>query len=265
MHGPCGPAFPDAPCMRGRLTCKKYFPKDYCEQTYIDDAGYVHYRRRDVRVSQLRQNVSLDNGYVVPYNRRLCMAFYAHINVECCGWTMLIKYLFKYISKGTDRIVARIVRGTSALQQASTSTTFAASSSTHQPAVIDEIKNFVDARYVGPHEACWRIFGFDIHSRDPAVQILSVHLENMQHVSFRARQTLQSVVDNPGTHRTTLTEWLRFNECFTIGRHLTYLEFPSEFVWSKKDKQWFPRRNTNKPSIGRMTYVHPTCGDLFYQ
>ena len=74
MHGPCGPAFPDAPFMCGHSTCKKYFPKDYCQQTYIDDAGYVHYRRRDVHVNRLQQNMCLDNGYVVPYNRALCMA-----------------------------------------------------------------------------------------------------------------------------------------------------------------------------------------------
>lgn len=265
IHGPCGPAFPDAPCMRGRSTCKKYFPKDYCQQTYIDDVGYVHYRRRDVPMNCTRHSVQMDNGYVVPYNRALCMAFYAHINVECCSWTMLIKYLFKYISKGTDRIIARIVRNKTALEQAGPSTVVPNSSNTQSPTVVDEIKNFVDARYIGPHEACWRIFGFDIHSREPAVQILSVHLEGMQHVTLRERQSLQSVVDNPGAHRTTLTEWLKFNEWSAVGRHLTYLQFPSEFVWSKKDKQWFPRRNKNKPSIGRMAYVHPSSGELFYQ
>lgn len=107
VHGPCKGAFPNAPCMLNRSTCKKLFPKEYCAATFIDKAGYVHYRRRDVRLDALRHNVRLDNAYVVPYSRELCMAFYAHINVEYCGWAMLIKYLFKYISKGTDRILAR--------------------------------------------------------------------------------------------------------------------------------------------------------------
>nr|GEU35836.1 DNA helicase PIF1, ATP-dependent [Tanacetum cinerariifolium] len=62
---------------------------------------------------------------------------------------------------------------------------------------IDEIKNFVEARYIGPHEACWRILDFPIHYRDPAVQILVVHLENMQRITFRSKDNLQSVVNNP--------------------------------------------------------------------
>ena len=110
MHGPCGRANPNAPCTVGRDGCKKQFPKDYCQDTYTDSKGYVHYRRRDIGLGTYRRGIRLDNGYVVPYNRLLCMTFYAHINVEYCGWTMLIKYLFKYISKGTDRIIARVVR-----------------------------------------------------------------------------------------------------------------------------------------------------------
>lgn len=136
---------------------------------------------------------------------------------------MLIKYLFKYISKGTDRIIARITRTDTALAQATNVGATPGTSSASNRLVVDEIKNFMDCRYIGPHEACWRILGFDIHSREPAVQILSVHPENMQQISFRSGQTLQSVVDNPGARRTTLTEWLEFNRCYTIGRHLTYL------------------------------------------
>ena len=81
VHGPCGNAALEAPCMRGRATCKKFFPKPYCPNTYINKSGYVKYRRRDVDIQGTRHNVKLDNGYVVPYNRSLCMAFYYHINV----------------------------------------------------------------------------------------------------------------------------------------------------------------------------------------
>ena len=141
MHGPCGLVNTSAPCMRNSDVCTKNFPKPFCLETFIDQKGYVHYCRRDSGITTMRQNVSLDNGCVVPYNRSLCMRFYAHINVEYCEWSMLIKYLFKYISKGTDRVVAHITR-TLGSTGASTSRT-----SLH----VDEIRNFQDARFIGPH------------------------------------------------------------------------------------------------------------------
>ncbi|XP_071699127.1 uncharacterized protein [Rutidosis leptorrhynchoides] len=232
MHGPCGSVNRDAPCMQNietsssssynkNVMCAKKFPKPYNERTYFDKDGYVHYRRRDTGISVDKGICRLDNGYVVPYNRVLCLRFHAHINVEWCGWTMLIKYIFKYISKGTDRIAAHIPRPIGN----------ASSSDAQQPSNIDEIQNFVDARFICAHEASWRIFNFQIHFREPAVQILSVHLENI---------------------------------CSTDGRHLTYLDFPLEFVWVLNEKRWKRRFNLNKPSIGRLSYMHPAFGEVFF-
>ncbi|GJZ07059.1 DNA helicase [Tanacetum coccineum] len=64
--------------------------------------------------------------------------------------------------------------------------------------------------------------------------------------------------------KTTLTEWYVYNNQNTDGRHLTYLDFPSESVWSPKTKSWHRRVIRTKKSIGRLTYVHPNSGDLFY-
>ncbi|GJS70163.1 DNA helicase [Tanacetum coccineum] len=255
IHGPCGAVNMNASCMKDGRTCNRHFPKAYCDKTYIDKDGFVHYRRRDDGIETQRQNVWLDNRYVVPYNRTLCMRYYAHINVEYCGWTMLIKYLFKYISKGTDRVVANVTKPVAAV--ASTSNT---------PSIhVDEIKNYVEARYIGPHEACWRILDFPIHYRNPPVQTLAVHLENMQQITFRSKDNLESVVNNPVKKKTTLTEWLEYNKYNTDGRHLTYLNFPSEYTWHVSDKYWQRRRYLNKFCIGRLTYVHPAAGDLFYE
>ncbi|GKC13833.1 hypothetical protein Tco_1010615 [Tanacetum coccineum] len=187
MHGPCGYANKNASCMKDGNKCNRNFPKPYCNATYIDKDGFVHYRRRDTNIDIERQEVRLDNSYVVPFNRALCMRFYAHINVEYCGWTMLIKYLFKYISKGTDRVVANITTPIGATT----------STSNTQSIHIDEIKNFVEGRYIGPHEACWRILKFPIHYRDPVVLTLAMHLENMQQIRFTSKDNLQAIVDNP--------------------------------------------------------------------
>lgn len=265
MHGPCGAAFPNAPCAKSNGGCKKHFPKDYCSATYVDKNGYVHYRRKDLGATAVRQGVQLDNSNVVPYNLQLCLVFYAHINIEYCGWTMLIKYLFKYISKGIDRIIARVARPIGGPRVASTLGGRQGSALESQNICVDEIKNFIDAQFIGPHEACWRIFNFNIHHRQSAFQILVVHLENMQRLTFKAGQRLQSIVNNPHYKKTTLTKWLEFNKHFTFARHLTYLNFPREFLWKKTDREWTPRVNKQLPSIGRLTYIHPGLGDLYNQ
>ncbi|GJX77591.1 DNA helicase [Tanacetum coccineum] len=78
------------------------------------------------------------------------------------------------------------------------------------------------------------------------------------------KDRLDTVVVNTHSKKTILTEWLHYNEWNTDARHLTYLDFPSEFVWNPNGKYW-SRRQRHKSSIGRLTYVHPASGDLFYQ
>ena len=252
MHGPCGAANLNAPCMDG-ANCTKNFPKRYNTETFFDTYGHVHYKRRQTQVSTIKREMKLDNTYVVPYNRDLCLAFQAHINVEYCGWSMLIKYLFKYISKGTDRIFAKVAR----------SIGDPSASSSNQVPCIDEIQNFQDGRFICPHEAMWRILNFKIHVREPAVQILSVHLQNMQQIIFRDSDDLESVVNRRDRKVTTLTEWFAYNADNEDGRHLTYLEFPEHFVWYRDQKIWKPRK-TMQSSIGRLAYIHPSLGELFY-
>ncbi|GJU24313.1 DNA helicase [Tanacetum coccineum] len=65
IHDPCGEICPTAACMKNSSRCTKHFPKEYCHNTYIDAAGFVHYRRRDTRITTTKQNVELDNGYSI--------------------------------------------------------------------------------------------------------------------------------------------------------------------------------------------------------
>nr|GEV37526.1 DNA helicase [Tanacetum cinerariifolium] len=108
MHGPCGAVSLKAPFMKGEK-CIKKFPKKFNQKTFFDENGHVHYRRRDASVSATRNEFQLNNSYFFD-NRYLLLAFRAHINVEYGGWSMLIKYLFKYISKGTYIVFTRVAR-----------------------------------------------------------------------------------------------------------------------------------------------------------
>lgn len=105
MHGPCGAARPNSPCMVDN-NCTKHFPKHFVCETIIDDQGFLTYRRREDGRFVLKNSVELDNQYVVPYNIDLLVKYRLHLNVEWCNRSKAIKYLFKYINKGTDRVTA---------------------------------------------------------------------------------------------------------------------------------------------------------------
>ncbi|XP_019086331.1 PREDICTED: uncharacterized protein LOC109126890 [Camelina sativa] len=107
IHCPCGPMNKDSVCMNNGK-CTKFFPKPYMDNTIVDDASYPIYRRRnDGRVVEKRV-FQYDNSYVIPYNCDLSLRFRAHINVEWCNQTCLVKHLFKYITKGPDYVRANV-------------------------------------------------------------------------------------------------------------------------------------------------------------
>jgi len=108
VHGPCGELNKKCACMKNNR-CSKFFPKGYEASTVVGEDGFGHYRRGPEAANFVeRYGIRLDNGWVVPYNLALLKRFRAHINVEWCNKTHLIKYLFKYITKGPDRARAVI-------------------------------------------------------------------------------------------------------------------------------------------------------------
>ncbi|KAB2622252.1 hypothetical protein D8674_024434 [Pyrus ussuriensis x Pyrus communis] len=60
-----------------------------------------------------------------------------------------------------------------------------------------------------------------------------------------------------------LTSWFEINKFFPEARTLTYAELPSKFLWESRHKIWKPRKRKGG-SIGRMAYVHPASGELYY-
>jgi hypothetical protein len=108
MHGPCGAAFPNAPCMEDGK-CKKY-PCKFQFETMTDGNEYPIYRCRDKGCTILVHGVELDNRWVVPHNVYLSTKYDAHINVEIYNNIRVVKYLFKYIYKRHDRATIEISR-----------------------------------------------------------------------------------------------------------------------------------------------------------
>ena len=105
--------------------------------------GYPLYHRKDNGRTVRVQCVDVDNRWVVPYNPYLSRKYSAHINVEVCMSVKSIKYLYKYVYKGHD--CARI--------------------EFNEVYNHDEIKTFVDARYVIATQAAWRLLKFRMHQQ----------------------------------------------------------------------------------------------------
>ncbi|XP_012833445.1 PREDICTED: uncharacterized protein LOC105954317 [Erythranthe guttata] len=246
IHGPCGHANLNSPCMKDGV-CTKRFPKKFVQRTEADPDGYPVYRRRDDGRTVRKKNTILDNGFVVPYNRVLLSKYRAHINIELCNQSKSIKYLFKYVNKGDDRVTA---------------TFFQPPSTDADPAVRDEIKMYYDCRYLSACEAMWRIFAFEIHYRDPPVIRLSFHLPDNQPLVFNENQSLKRVLERTTARQTMFLAWFEANKTYPPARELRYAEFPQHYVYKDDSRVWVPRKK--RFAIGRVTNVPPTKGEDFY-
>ena len=120
---------------------QKKFPKKNRNETTIDKNGNVNYKRGNTDFYVDKENIKLDNRFVVPYNRELRLKFRAHINTEIYSQSVLIKYLFKYLAKRPDRIRA-VLEDNIFLENYG-------QISYHE---IDEIKNYINCRYITPYE-----------------------------------------------------------------------------------------------------------------
>ncbi|XP_031125169.1 uncharacterized protein LOC116027603 [Ipomoea triloba] len=246
IHGPCGIEKPKSPCMVNNK-CSKHFPKKFVDVSTLDDDGYPIYKRRDNGKTVEKNGVQLDNRYVVPHNRYLLLKYKAHINVEWCNQSRSIKYLFKYVNKGNDRVTAEFYRSTT---------------DERSNEVVDEISMYYDCRYVSACEAAWRLLSFDVQFRHPPVERLSFHLPDCQSVVFEDDDRIENVLNRPTVNQSMFTAWFDANKKFDSARALPYIDMPTKFVWKKDIREWHPRQRGF--AIGRIFYVPPGSGEIYY-
>lgn len=255
IHGPCGTLNPNSPCMIDGKCCKRY-PRALVAETITGNDGYPLYRRRStddngksIIIERANREIEIDNRWVVPYSPLLCKTFKAHINVEYCNSVKAIKYICKYVTKGSDMAVFGV-----------------ANEQNNQ----DEITQFQLGRYISTNEALWRIFSFTIHERHPTVVHLSVHLENGQRVYFNTENARRQAQTPPSTTLTAFFDLCR-NDVF--ARTLLYSEVPKYYTWTAS--KIFKKRKQGKPvdghpnvystdAIGRIYTVHPNNVECFF-
>jgi len=242
IHGPCGALNPNAPCMTDGK-CSKSFPKCFSEETKDNVNGYSIYKRRDNGMIVEVNGKSVDNRYVVPYNTYLLLKFKCHINVEVCSTVKSIKYVYKYIHKGYDCATLEFSRNT------------------ENELVYDEIKNFLNGRYVGSSEAVWRIFSYEMHFQTHTVIRLDCHLPNQQTVFFKEGNEEHIVAD---PKKTKLQAFFQLNVTDVNAREHLYTEIPHHYVWNDKEKKWLPRKRGGDKIVTRLYTVSPKNQELFH-
>ena len=103
MYGCYGCASKNAPFMKNGK-CSKLFLNIFNDHTIVNEEGYLVYCTRDNRQIMDINGVNLDNRFIIPYNCKLLVIYYAYINVEWCNQSTSTKYLFKYVNKGHDHV-----------------------------------------------------------------------------------------------------------------------------------------------------------------
>eukprot|EP00662_Eupelagonemidae_sp_cell21_P057666 gene57666-biopygen17129 len=122
--------------------------------------------------------------------------------------------LYKYTYKGHDRAAVELGSARSRSR--------------------DEITEYLDCRYVGAPEACWRIFG-----------------------------TEADAVRKGKDRNTMLTAWFKLNQEDPSARHLKYSEVPEYYCWDKAACVW-KQRPRDHNTVSRIYTCNPKDVDRFY-
>ncbi|XP_054711418.1 uncharacterized protein LOC129221007 [Uloborus diversus] len=256
VHGPCGVINLNSPCIKNGK-CSKRYPRTLVKETQTGVDGYPLYRRRSpedggftIQLTVKGKDVLIDNRWIVPYCPLLSKIFNGHINVEFCNSIKSIKYVCKYVNKGSDMAV------------------FHVDSTSNQQ---NEVREYQVGRYISSNEAAWRILNFPIHERHPTVIHLSVHLENGQRVYFTTANAAERA---QMAQETTLTSFFRLCQEDDFASTLLYNEVPKYFTWNNSSKKWSRRKVghevPNYPGLKcsdaliRVFSIHPNNSECFH-
>lgn len=118
------------------------------------------------------------------------LMFYLKCSFKCWNSVEEMKYFYKYVYKGYDSAKVIISDG--------------------NQETLDEIKEYLNMRYLSSAEAMCRIFSYSISISMVNVVELSIHFPNKQYINFRENKTLDNA------HDTMLLTWFKLN-CVTVS------------------------------------------------
>ncbi|CAH1412755.1 unnamed protein product [Lactuca virosa] len=96
----------------------------------------------------------------------------------------------------------------------------------------------------------------------PSVVRLPFHLPNQQQIVYGEDDDIDDVLDKPSVAASKFTSWMECNAINSEARDLTYVKFPTKFVWVLNGRFW-KRRKVGK-AIGRIHSVSPNLGEAYF-
>ena len=193
--------------------CSKNFPKAFCSETDVstDSCPIYRHRNNSNEAHFTRHNIQVDNCFVVPYNSFLSLKYNVHINIELCS---TVKTINKYITKGYDCGVQ-------------------VNSNENAEKVVDydEIKQYLNCRYISSHEATWHLQDFPIHGQFHSVVMLSIDGQSI----FFEKNEAETALRRELVACTTLTGYFDLNISDLSAHQYLYQDIPNHyaFKWVK--------------------------------
>ncbi|XP_076924608.1 uncharacterized protein LOC143587102 [Bidens hawaiensis] len=91
----------------------------------------------------------------------------------------------------------------------------------------------------------------------------SEKLFRQEHVVYGADDDLDNVLDKAESVSSSMFNgWMECNKNHDKARKLTYVEFPTEFVWHLTTRRWEPRKS--EFSLGRIHAVSPAAREAYF-
>jgi hypothetical protein len=126
----------------------------------------------------------------------------------------------------------------------------------------DEIKAYLEGRYVSTFEASWRLFSFKMHDGTSSVTRLAVHELGMHTVVYNDNASIFETINSEQNQKTTLIEYFQANIDYPLAREVTYMNFPSVFTWTNGTKKWTIQHRGC--CVGRLYFVSPFTGERYF-
>jgi hypothetical protein len=131
--------------------------------------------------------------------------------------------MYKYVYKGPNRVTTVVERQADTPGQENNAQVVVANGEWQNR---DEIKAYLEGRYVSASEASWHLFSFRMHNGTPSVTRLAVREPGMHMVMYNDNASIFEIVNNEQNQKITFTEYFQAN-----------IDTP----WPKKSHTWiFP-------------------------